>query len=232
VELEGFTLEQLVKADGPLAPGRTIFLLRQVCRALREAHAVGLIHRDIKPSNIIVCERGGVGDVAKLLDFGLVRTSTTGAEEASLTQEGAITGTPAYMSPEQATAKEGVDARSDIYSMGALAYFLLTGRPPFAGRSPVQVLAAHLYEQPAPPTGPRGDVGTELQNAVLRCLAKDPAERFPDAESLERVLARCLTGASWTEEEATRWWRSRSTRNGNKGTERMDEGPGRTNRCS
>src|SRR4030095_7752312 len=119
---------------------------RQVCAALQEAHAAGLIHRDVKPGNVLVCERGGLHDVAKLLDFGLVQTHGLTADGEKLTQEGAIAATPAYMSPEQAAGGADVDARSDLYSLGAVAYFLLTGRPPFVRASSVLTLAAHLAE--------------------------------------------------------------------------------------
>jgi eukaryotic-like serine/threonine-protein kinase len=208
--LPGLTLEQLVRQHGPLPAARAVHFLRQLCGALREAHAVGLIHRDIKPANVMVCERGGLHDVAKLLDFGLVLPQGVGPDGERLTQEGAITGTPAYMSPEQAAGGDNLDARSDLYSLGALAYFLLTGRPPFAGRSSLQMLAAHLYEPPAPLTDHRPDVPVELQVLVLRCLAKDPAQRFPDAQRLEAALASCHAGGQWTEEQAASWWRSRT----------------------
>lgn len=212
--LPGLSLDQLIKQHGPPPPQRTVHLLRQVCGALREAHAVGLIHRDIKPSNIILCERGGVHDVAKLLDFGLVRAYRGARDADNLTQEGTVVGTPAYMSPEQAAGQDALDARSDIYSVGALAYFLLTGRPPFAGRSSFQMLAAHIYEPPAPLTDHCPNVPLELQAIVLRCLAKDPAQRFPDAHSLETALAACHEEGQWTQEQAANWWRSQSKQDG------------------
>jgi serine/threonine-protein kinase len=207
--LPGLTLEQMVHRHGPLPPSRAVHLLRQVCGALQEAHAVGLIHRDIKPGNVMVCERGGLHDTVKLLDFGLVREATRELGGDGLTQEGAVAGTPAYLSPEQASGGEGLDARSDLYGMGALAYFLLTGQPPFAGRSTVKVLAAHLYEVPVPPTHHRPDVPEDLETIVLRCLAKDPAERFPDAEALEAALAACRCAGQWSGKDAAAWWRSR-----------------------
>jgi serine/threonine-protein kinase len=206
--LPGLTLAQLVKRHGPLPAARAVHLLRQVCGALREAHAVGLIHRDIKPANAILCERGGLHDVVKLLDFGLVLAQGIGSDGERLTQEGALAGTPAYMSPEQASGNKDLDARSDIYSVGCLAYFLLTGQPPFAGRSAVRMLAAHIYEPPAPLTGRCPEVPEALQAVVLRCLAKDPAQRFASAGDLENALAACPTLAPWTEEEAACWWRS------------------------
>ena len=125
--LPGLTLEELVKQAGPLPPGRAIHFLRQLCAALHEAHAIGLIHRDLKPSNVMICERGRTPDVAKLLDFGLVQATFAGEEDDRLTQQGTVIGTPSFLSPEQAGGGV-VDARSDIYSLGALAYYLLAGQ--------------------------------------------------------------------------------------------------------
>src|SRR5262249_23575875 len=144
--------------------------------------------------NVMVCERGGIPDVAKLLDFGLVRAEAASAADGNLTQEGVIPGTPAYMSPEQAAGREDLGGRSDIYSLGAGAHYLLTGRPPFAGRSAVQMLAAHLYEAPAPPTTHRPDLPAALQEVVLRCLAKNPAERFANVCALIDELDACSMG--------------------------------------
>lgn len=211
--LPGLTLEELVKQHGPLPPGRAIHFLRQLCGALSEAHAIGLIHRDIKPSNVIVCQRGGVDDTAKLLDFGLVLPPMDAPHSGKLTQEGTIAGTPDYMSPEQAGGQQILDARSDIYSIGALAYFMLTGKPPFAGRSSVKILAAHLYEQPTPLTQHRPDVPSDLQAVVLRCLAKEPDNRYADAEGLETVLASCPAAGTWSTKEAASWWRGQAPAN-------------------
>jgi serine/threonine-protein kinase len=208
--LPGLTLQELVEQHGPLPPGRAVYLLRQVCGALREAHAAGLIHRDVKPGKVIVCERGGTPDVAKLLDFGLVRD--VGGGGAELTGDGVVTGTPAYMSPEQAGGG-AVDARADIYAVGGLAYFLLTGRPPFADRSALKVVAAHLYESPAPPSRQRPEVPADLEAVVLRCLAKAPADRFPDVASLDAALGACASAGQWSPAEAAAWWRSRAVDN-------------------
>jgi len=206
--LEGLTLEEIVRRHGPLPPHRTIYLLRQVCGALQEAHDIGLIHRDVKPGNIMVCKRGGEHDVIKLLDFGLVLPIIGAVEgENKLTLKGTIAGTPDYMSPEQAVGRQKLDGRSDIYSVGAMAYYLLTGAPPFVYPSPVRILAAHLYETARPLTDRCPDVATDLQAVVLQCLAKDPNSRFRDARSLERALAACSTSAEWSTKEAANWWR-------------------------
>ncbi|HUG91336.1 MAG TPA: serine/threonine-protein kinase [Planctomycetaceae bacterium] len=206
--LPGLTLEQLVSRHGPLPPARAVYFLRQVCGALREAHSVGLVHRDLKPGNIMICERGGQHDVAKLLDFGLVQTLAPAEGAERLTQDGAITGTPAWMSPEQAAGLDGLDGRSDIYSLGCVAYFLLTGRPPFADGSPVKVLAAHLYEPVVSLSTHRPEVPGDLEAVVLRCLAKKPDERYPDAVSLDQALSACDEAGVWTEVQAAACWRS------------------------
>jgi eukaryotic-like serine/threonine-protein kinase len=204
--LPGLNLDQLGERYGPLPPARVIHLLRQVCGALREAHGFGLIHRDIKPANIIVCSRGGIHDVVKLLDFGLVRAIDAGAGAGKLTQEGAIAGTPQYMSPEQAEGISGLDGRSDIYSLGAVAYFLLTGRPPFQKATALQLLFAHVREPVQPIAEIRPEVPTDLQAVVLRCLEKDRERRFSDVTALEHALAACQRGEPWTEEQAAEWW--------------------------
>jgi eukaryotic-like serine/threonine-protein kinase len=204
--LPGQNLEHLITCYGPLPPSRAIHLLRQVCRALREAHDVGLLHRDIKPSNIIACERGGVYDVVKLLDFGLVQETKLGKGSGRLTQHGTIIGSPPYMSPEQAAGKSVLDVRSDIYSLGAVAYFLLTGQPPFVRETAMMLLMAHAYDPVVPPERVRPEVPADLQAVVLRCLEKDPSRRFPDAHSLERALGACAAADQWTEEQAALWW--------------------------
>jgi serine/threonine-protein kinase len=204
--LPGLSLEELVKRHGPLPPARAVHLLRQMCGALQEAHAAGLIHRDIKPSNIIVGQRGGLADVAKLLDFGLVRAHGLNPDGQQLTQEGAIAGTPAYMSPEQAAGRTDLDGRSDLYSLGAAAYFLLTGQPPFIRGTVVQTLAAHLGDAVVPPDRHRPDLPADLQAVLLRCLEKEPAQRFQDAQSLEQALGQCSCAGRWSREQAAAWW--------------------------
>jgi serine/threonine-protein kinase len=207
--LPGLTLDELVERYGPLSAARAIYFLQQICGALREAHAIPLIHRDIKPSNVMVCTRGGLHDVAKLLDFGLVLAQGVGPDGEPLTEAGLLVGSPDYMSPEQAGGQQDLDARSDIYSVGALAYFLLVGRPPFTGLPTSGVLAAHLKETPTPLTTLRPGVPADLEAVVLGCLAKDPADRFPNAESLELALAECQAAGQWSASEAAAWWRDR-----------------------
>jgi len=202
--LPGLTLEELVRRYGPLPPNRAVHFLRQVCAALGEAHARGLTHRDIKPGNVMVCERGGVHDVVKVLDFGLVRIPKDDGAYETLTREGTVAGTPAYMSPEQAGGEAVIDPRSDVYSVGALAYFLLTGKPPFADRSAPRMLAAHLYE---PPGALPATVPSDLAAVVMRCLAKAPAERWANSASLEAALAGTQM-AGWSSLEAAAWWES------------------------
>jgi tRNA A-37 threonylcarbamoyl transferase component Bud32 len=205
--LPGMTLDQIVAQHGPLPSSRAIRMLLQVCNALNEAHSMGLTHRDIKPGNILVCERAGIYDVAKLLDFGLVKSIEPRDER--LTMEGTIAGTPAFMSPEQAAGITTADVRSDIYSLGAVAYFLLTARPPFSNRSATQIMAAHIYEPPLPISYYRSDVDPQLDAVVQRCLAKKPGERYADAESLAAALRECEAFGGWTQTDAMQWWRDR-----------------------
>jgi serine/threonine-protein kinase len=204
--LLGLSLAELVDRHGAVPPARVVYLLRQVCEALREAHAAGLIHRDIKPSNIFAARRGGMDDVAKLLDFGLVR-ATPIAGAAHISAEGQILGTPTFMSPEQARGALELDERSDIYSLGAVAYHLLAGRPPFDGDGSLEVLIAHARDPVVPPSQLGPGVPDDLERIVLRCLAKDPAARFADAAALERALGECACAADWDSQRAARWWR-------------------------
>jgi eukaryotic-like serine/threonine-protein kinase len=204
--LPGLSLAELVERYGPLPPERAVYLLRQVCSALREAHAAGLIHRDLKPSNIIAARRGGMDDVAKLVDFGLVRP-TEPSVAPHVSALGRVFGTPLFMSPEQATGAQELDERSDIYSLGAVAYYLLTGRPPFDGDDGIAVLVAHARDPVVPPSSIRSGVPRDLELVVLRCLAKDASERFANAESLEQALGECACARGWDRDLAARWWR-------------------------
>jgi serine/threonine-protein kinase len=209
--LPGLTLDEMVRHDGPLPPGRAVFLLRQLCGALAEAHAVGLIHRDLKPGNVILGARGGLGDVAKLLDFGLVHRPVTDGGETRLTHAGLVFGTPAYMSPEQAAGRLDLDARSDIYSLGALAYYLLTGRPPFVRPTLVQTVTAHLTDPPPPPSEVRPDIPADLAAVVVSCLEKRAECRPASTAELERRLGACACAGEWSAAAGTAWWGERPT---------------------
>ncbi|MGE3805564.1 MAG: serine/threonine-protein kinase [Gemmataceae bacterium] len=209
--LPGLDLADLVAQAGALPAGRVVYLLRQVCSALQEAHASGLIHRDIKPHNIIASERGRLFDVAKLLDFGLVYEPIPVSDSADgrLTNYGSAVGTPTYMAPEQINGSSEPDARSDLYSLGAVAYFLLTSRPPFKRKSREEMLHAHLLDPVTPPSTYAEGLPADLEAIVLRCLEKDPDLRYPDAASLEAALASCSAASLWSSGQALAWWRDR-----------------------
>lgn len=203
--LPGLSLAQLVSEYGPLPPDRMIHLMTQTCEALAEAHSHGLVHRDLKPGNIFAAHRGGVYDVAKLLDFGLVKPMAD-AQDSGLTQEGTITGSPLYMSPEQATGDGTPDGRSDIYSLGAVMYLLLTGRPPFDSDKAIKVMIAHAHEPVVPPSEFNAEIPEDLEQVVMRCLAKDPQDRYQDAASLRQALLDCEAAGRWSREHAAEWW--------------------------
>jgi hypothetical protein len=203
--LEGVDLERLVRAHGRQPQARVAHVLRQVCGSLAEAHAAGLIHRDVKPANIVLCERGGAPDVAKVVDFGLVR-DLRDEGDVGLTSDRAIAGTPLYLSPEAIRAPEDVDARSDLYALGAVAYYLLTATPVFEGRTLVEVCGQHLHADPEPPSRRAGiALDPALEACVLDCLRKDPDARPPTAAALLERLAACRL-PSWTTDDARAWW--------------------------
>ncbi len=209
--LPGMNLRELVKESGPLPLGRVVHFLRQACGALTEAHASGLIHRDIKPSNIFASQRGGIQDFTKLLDFGIVR-ETTLPSGAELTAANAVTGTPHYMSPEQVLKPLEVDARSDLYSLGCVAYFLLTGKTPFTGASSMEVMLAHTNQTAPAVKTYREHVPADLESVVMQCLQKDPADRFQSASEMEQALSQCACASEWTQADAKAWWNDRSCR--------------------
>jgi serine/threonine-protein kinase len=210
--LDGLTLAELVESAGPLPPGRVVRLLSQVCGSLEEAHAIGLVHRDIKPANVMVVGHTAAFDLAKVLDFGLVKSTAPLDGGTSLTHGDHLTGTPLYMAPEAIALPGAADARSDLYAVAALGYFLLTGHHVFEGGSSIAIYAAHLHDHPVPPHVRLGrDVPEDLEELLLRGLAKAPADRPPSAAAFRAALERCDV-PPWTEEDARAWWRTRGER--------------------
>jgi serine/threonine-protein kinase len=217
--LNGINLLQLVELDGPLPSGRVVHFLRQACGALTEAHAAGLIHRDIKPANLMVCVYGGIPDFLKVLDFGLVKDvgaveqapeglATHGSHDAALSQDGSLLGTPLYMAPEGMSDPSHIDARADIFALGAVGYFLLTGNSPFPGRTAIEVFR---MERKGPPTplseAAPNPVPTSLADTIGRCLAFARNDRPGSAEELDALLEACAVSPPWKVEDARAWWR-------------------------
>jgi serine/threonine-protein kinase len=200
--LDGIDLEKLVDRYGAQPADRVIGILLQVCGALREAHARGLIHRDIKPANIILCERGDVPDVAKVVDFGLVKEIA--AKDGGKTRS--ILGTPAYIAPESVTDPDQVSAAADLYALGAVAYFLLTGKRVFDGKTSVDLCVQHVTATPVPPSQRVAGIPSALEALILRCLAKQPNDRPASATELADLLRAIPTSRAWNDEAASQWW--------------------------
>jgi serine/threonine protein kinase len=208
--LTGRDLESLVREFGPLPADRVTFLLRQACHSLADAHARGLVHRDIKPANIYVCRMGLDYDFVKVLDFGLVKLNRRGAaQQTLLTMDHKTTGTPAYMAPEVILGDVTVDRRADVYALGCVAYYLLTGQLVFEADTPMKMLLHHVQTKPIPPSQ-RSElpIPRELDDLVLACLEKDPARRPQDAEEVLRLAYSCKTCESWSEAHARAWWQT------------------------
>ncbi|HEY5950617.1 MAG TPA: serine/threonine-protein kinase [Kofleriaceae bacterium] len=198
--LDGINLENLVIDFGRQPADRVIAILRQVCAALKEAHRRGIVHRDIKPANIILCERGDVPDVAKVVDFGLVKEITADKGESM------ILGTPAYVAPEAVTDPASVGPAVDIYAVGLVGYFLLTGHRVFTGATAVDICVQHVTATPKPPSSHGVKIQPELEAIILQCLAKQPGQRPASAGELAKLLAEVPPAGDWSEEEALRWW--------------------------
>jgi eukaryotic-like serine/threonine-protein kinase len=200
--LAGLDMETLIKKFGPQPAERVIYFLRQACESLAEAHHRGLIHRDIKPANLYVCSIGMQLDFVKLLDFGLVQNLT---RDIHLTAEQTVSGTPAYMAPESASHHR-FDARSDLYSLGCVAYWLLTGRAVFEGETSAAIIAAQIYDTPVLPSHVSElTIPKPLEAAVMMCLEKDPIDRPQSAEALSELLAHVAV-PEWTQRRAEAWW--------------------------
>jgi hypothetical protein len=205
--LDGLSLESLVASDGVQPAGRVVHILLQAAGALAEAHGVGLIHRDIKPANIMLCERGGMPDVVKVVDFGLVKNLDAETTDVALTNTNALTGTPLYLAPESITRPDKIDERIDIYALGAVGYFLITGTPPFSGHNVVEIAGHHLHTEPERPSVRLGrSVPPKLDALVLQCLAKDPEARPRDAQELLTALLECEIESPWSGSAARTWW--------------------------
>jgi serine/threonine-protein kinase len=208
--LSGRDLETLVREFGPVPADRAMFLLRQVCHSLADAHARGMVHRDIKPANIYVCRMGREYDFVKVLDFGLVkvRGRSTGTETL-LTGDHTTSGTPAYMAPEIIMGEADVDRRADVYALGCVAYYLLTGCLVFEADTPMRMMLQHAQAKPAPPSQRTElPIPPELDALVLACLEKNPNDRPQSAEALFHMAVGCTASEGWNQTSARTWWQT------------------------
>ena len=208
--LMGRDLESLVREFGPVPAARAGYLLRQVCHSLADAHARGLVHRDIKPANIYVCRMGLEYDFVKVLDFGLVKLNSQASTEqiqTLMTADQRTTGTPAYMAPEIILGEAIVDRRADVYALGCVAYYALTGQLVFEADTPMKMLLQHVQAEPIPPSQRTElPIPRELDELVLSCLQKDPNKRPQNAEVLLDMALGCKTGDCWNQDLAKGWW--------------------------
>jgi tRNA A-37 threonylcarbamoyl transferase component Bud32 len=207
--LDGLDLEALVRRSGPMPAARVIHLLLQACGSLAEAHAAGLIHRDVKPANMIVGSRGGVWDTLKVLDFGLVKEMR---RESDSGDSATLIGTPAFMAPEVLKDSERASPATDVYSLGASAYCLLTGRHMFDEEDPMRFMVAHLTEEPRPPSVLVRGVPADLEAVILRCLEKEPEQRYPGMGALAQALEACVDHGRWTHDDARAFWEEHGAR--------------------
>ena len=223
--LDGMDFRTLIERHGPIPANRAVYLLGQVCHSLADAHASGLIHRDIKPANIFSCRRGRDDDFVKVLDFGLVK-ETESRTDVHLTAEGTTTGTPAFMAPEAVYGADRVDARSDLYAVGCIAYWLVTGKLVFEADTPIRMLLGHLNDPPTKPSTRTSEpIPPRFEQVVMECLEKDPAKRPDSAETLARRLEESLDGPPWTANDAREWWKRARERDARRSSEvRGDQG--------
>ena len=206
--LDGINLRDLIRNEGKIAPGRVVHILRQICASLSEAHDAGLVHRDIKPANVILCHRGGVPDMVKVLDFGLVKSyRDKDATASDVTQTLSITGTPQFIAPEAVSRPDQVDHRSDLYAVGALAYYLLSGDHVFTGESAFEVMQHHVSSEPEALRQRIGaPVDPILEKLVHQCLEKQASKRPQSARAILDVLVTCSSNGSWSHTEQEAWW--------------------------
>ena len=205
--LDGLNLQTLVERRGPVPAGRAVHFLLQACDSLGEAHRQGLIHRDVKPANLFACQLGLQSDFIKVLDFGLVKPAA-GQGDSQLTADSSALGSPAFMPPEVARGQKAIDARSDVYALGCVAYWLLTGQLVFEGESALQLVLAHLQCEPMPPSQRANvPVPAALEELILRCLRKEPAERPEGMRELAAALRVVAAAEPWSQEQAEAWWR-------------------------
>ena len=205
--LDGINLQSLVRRFGPVFPERAIHFLSQACHALGEAHENGLIHRDLKPANIFACRYGREVDFVKVLDFGIVKSLRASGELGQITMADTVSGTPEFMAPEQVLGDRPIDARADIYALGCVGYWLLTSQPVFSGSTAMQIMVQQATAMPdAPSTRTELGVPLSLDEVILSCLAKDPAQRPQSADELATRLLSCVTEQPWTAEQAREWW--------------------------
>jgi len=205
--LDGVDLQTMVERFGPMHPGRVARVITQICDSLEEAHRQGLVHRDVKPTNLVLCRLGMNYDFTKVLDFGLVKTLQSSGATTLMTMEGQATGTPAYMAPEVAMGAENVDQRADLYGLGCVAYFLLTGQLVFNEPTPTALALAHVQKVPVPPSQRvETAIPASLEALILQCLEKEPEKRPRSAQELARAIEAATDIPAWGREEATRWW--------------------------
>jgi serine/threonine-protein kinase len=208
--LSGRDLESLVREFGPVPAERALYLLSQVCHSLADAHARGLVHRDVTPANIYTCRMGLEYDFVKVLDFGLVKFNDPGVMETTLmTGPQVTTGTPAFMAPEIITNEGAVDERADVYALGCVAYYLLTGQLVFEADTPMKMFLQHMQATPIPPSM-RSElrIPREVDELVLACLEKEPSKRPQNAEEVMRLIRRCRSAQGWDQDSARAWWQT------------------------
>ncbi len=205
--LPGLCVADIVRDSGPMPAARAVYLGRQICAALAEIHRLGFVHRDLNPANVLVSSLAGQGDVAKVLDLGSVGGDAAGTDH----DPGAIAGTPEYVAPEQAVAGRRIDGRADVYGLGALLHFMVTGAPPFQHDTPTDVLRAHVSEAVRPPRERAADLPHDLEAVILRCLAKRPQDRYADCRAVAEALSACVCATAWDGDRADRWWQDRHT---------------------